>query len=259
MGIYSSAFVVQAHEADARGAASVGTICRYLQDIAALHANAIGYGFEEMQSQSYLWVLSRLTLEIDRFPMWGEQLEIETWPSGTDRLFALRDWIIYAVGAGPTREVLGRATSAWVVLSSERRTPVRIEKVSGRMDVIEDRRAIAATPPKLPAFESASWSRPIDAGYSDLDLNGHINNVRYVEWLIDALPLEHLMSRRLRRLEVNFLGEGGANDRVLVRATPALPPSSGELAPGASEFLHSAERIGDGTVLCRARTLWIPG
>jgi acyl-ACP thioesterase len=257
VAIYRSAFVVQAHEADARGAASVGTLCRYLQDIAALHASAIGYGFEDMQSQSYLWVLSRLTLEIDRFPRWGEQVEIETWPSGTDRLFALRDWIIYA--AGTERELLGRATSAWVVLSSEHRTPVRVEKVSGRMDVIEERRAIAATPPKLPALDSASWSRPVEAGFSDLDLNGHINNVRYVEWLIDALPLEHLMSRRLKRLEVNFLGEGGARDRVLVQAAPHGAALSGETAAEAAEFLHSAQRIGDGSTLCRARTLWIPG
>lgn len=246
MAVYSSEYQVYTHDADAGGNASVGALCRYLQDIAAMHAERIGYGMQEMRERASLWVLSRLEIEIDRIPRWRERVKVETWPSGTDRLFALRDWVVY----GEDGEPAARATSAWVVLSSERRTPERVESIAERIDAVTSRRAIDHTAPKVSPFEGTDWSRGISAGYSDTDLNGHINNVRYIEWLLDTLPPELRRTHHLSKLAVNFVGEGRAGELMDLRSA-----EDGSRTEQRS-FSHAASRRSDGTQLCRARSLW---
>ena len=254
MAGYSARYPIHTYESDLRGRAHFASIFRFLQDSAAAHAIEIGYGLDDMKEQASLWVLSRFLYRARRTPRWQEELEIETWPSGTERLFALRDWIIRDAEG----KQVGVATSSWVVIDIERRTPVRIERIAERMDMIEDRRVLDRNPEKLPVYDLPEVRFSTTATFADTDLNVHVNATRYVEWMFEGLPAGFREEgNELAEIEINFNGESRSGDEILIyteqESTTAHPAS-----PNSVEFHHSALRSADDSIVCRARSVWAP-
>lgn len=258
MATYTAYYPIHTYEADVAGKVTFAAIFRFLQDIAALHAGKIGYGLEDLKENESLWVLSRFLYRGVRTPLWQETLEIETWPTGTDRIFALRDWLI----RDESGKEVARATSSWVVIDIVKRTPVRVERVAGRTDVIVDRHLFERTAAKLPSCEQGEPTFRTRANFADMDLNRHVNATRYVEWMFEGLP-EGLRESggELAEIEINFNGESRAGDELAVH-TRDQPSSSTETEPeliGENDtreevFLQSVTKGGE--VVCRARSRW---
>lgn len=252
MPVFTASYPIHTYEADANGRAPFAVIFRFLQDITAVHAITIGYGLDDLKANANMWVLSRFLYRAQRVPEWQDVLEIETWPSGTDRLFALRDWIIRN-GKG---EEVATATSSWVVIDIEKRTPIRIERIADRMDVIVDRHLFDRSPAKLPAYDLANARLETTATFADMDLNGHVNSTRYVEWMFNGLPSGFLEEgNALREIEINFNGESRAGDELEV-FTDLGPTPTHRQEPEDVEFHHSVIRRIDRSIVCRARSLW---
>ena len=58
----------------------------------------------------------------------------------------------------------------------------------------------------------------VTPGYSEVDLVGHVNNARYVEWIANCFPLEQFQDQRIAWLQVNYLAEVKAGERVVTSA-----------------------------------------
>jgi acyl-ACP thioesterase len=56
---------------------------------------------------------------------------------------------------------------------------------------------------------------------SDQDMQGHVNNTRYAQWVLDAVPPESHRAHVLKDYEVNFLAETRLGDSVQVQAALA--------------------------------------
>lgn len=162
-----------------------------LQEAAWQHARRLGFAFDEADTPIF-WVLHRVRMNFRRPPRWNEMVTITTWPSGIDRLYALRE--VRIDGADGARLI--DITSAWVILDAVRRRPVRPGRHLPEDRIIPERLielpaprsgAIDPIDPERVAgqLETARWHevRP-----SDTDRNDHVNNVRYIQWLIDAAP-----------------------------------------------------------------------
>lgn len=241
MAVYSATYPIHTYEADPSGRATFAAIFRFLQDIAAEHAAATGYGLDDLKESSNLWVLSRFLYRAYRTPQWRERLQVDTWPSGTESIFALRDWEV----TDERGRRVAEATSSWVVIDSVRRTPVRIERVANRGDMVTGRRLFDRSPAKIEAIDQGEASYETRALYADMDLNGHVNSTRYLEWIFEGLPPAFREGDRvLEEIEVNFSGEGRAGDEIAVYTLPQ----------SADSFLHSVVKKDDDRVLCRART-----
>ncbi|HUX22133.1 MAG TPA: acyl-ACP thioesterase domain-containing protein [Spirochaetia bacterium] len=252
MSVFTASYPIHTYEADANGRAPFAAIFRFLQDIAAQHAVKIGYGLDDLKENAHMWVLSRFLYRAHRIPRWQEVLEIETWPSGTQRLFALRDWII----RNSSGEEVAIATSSWVVVDIEKRTPVRIERVAERLEMIVDRHLFDRSPTKLPTYDLSGLSLSTTATFADMDLNAHVNSTRYVEWMFNTLPDRFLEAGNvLREIEINFNGESRAGDELGI-FTERGPTPTHHLEPESVEFHHSVIKKIDGSIVCRARSLW---
>jgi len=77
-------------------------------------------------------------------------------------------------------------------------------------------------------------------------MHKHVNNVRYVEWILNCLPFEFLSAHILREIEINYMSEASYEDEVSV----------GYEKKGKSKFFHRIMRKRDNTEICRARTVW---
>jgi medium-chain acyl-[acyl-carrier-protein] hydrolase len=240
--IWSEAVSVRLIETDAHGTLAVGALCDYLQEAAGNHVESLGISVRHLRERHLTWLLSRLRLRIERLPSVGEPLEVRTWPTGAERLFALRDFEVLDAQGGR----IAAAVSAWLVLDTAARRPVRSQSVFDTPMNGEPRRALAEGVDKLPALESADRETSVLVRLSDLDTNDHANNARIAEWVVEGVGRDAWQRFRIRSLDIDFLAESLHGDTVSSRAA-AMPDG---------QFLHSLVRSGDGREIARARTRW---
>ena len=228
------------------GTAALPALCVYLQEAAGHHAGALGVSMRQLRETNQAWVLSHLHLALDRPPGADEAVTIATWPSGLEGLRATREFVLSVDGAE-----VGRATSRWFVIDTERRRPVRPPRSLYDLDT-PDR------PPPLPHdFDDLPGPARVDhettwtARYHDLDLNRHVNSVRYLEWALGTLPDPLLDAHRCTGLALQFRAE--ATGGTPVRTTAHL--DAGGAPKTARHALYHAETD---ALLAAARTTWAP-
>ena len=115
-------FAVRSYEIDPRGVLTLPTLCNYLQETAGNHATSFDLASDQLLAGGLAWVLIRLQVEVERFPAWREEITVETWPSGFDRLYAQRDFMVIDA----EERTVARATSQWFVMDVARRRPIRL-------------------------------------------------------------------------------------------------------------------------------------
>ncbi|MBN1783740.1 MAG: hypothetical protein JW812_02105, partial [Alphaproteobacteria bacterium] len=121
--IWTEDIIVRSYDIDQYGRLSPLPLCDFLLDAAGNHAQKLGLSLHDLQSRQYTWVLSRMILKMDIYPVWRDTITIHTWPSGIEKLFALRDFEI----TDEQNRVIGAGVSAWLVIDVESRRPVRIK------------------------------------------------------------------------------------------------------------------------------------
>jgi acyl-ACP thioesterase len=211
--IWKTTYTVRAYETDAQGVAFPHTLFNYFQVMAADHADDLELGFHHVAEKRLFWVLSRVDLFIRRYPGWRDTVSAETWPKQTHRLLALRDLAMHAADG----EELVRGTSGWLLVDLDTRRPVRPEPHLERVPRVRRPEAVTEPPAKVPPLEKALAHRVVYPGYTDTDMNGHVNSGNYVRWLLDCFPPEWHARHRLSRLSLNFLSEVRPGEEVILR------------------------------------------
>lgn len=171
------------------------------QEIAYWAAQELGFGYDSLHIHHVAWVLSRMHIRFVASPLWRDHVTLYTWHKGASGLFYLRDFDL--------KDQEGRTaiacTSSWVVINEETRHLVRPEELSHLMEVGEVDSAIAEPAPKIqfPKGAEAQLTGEHTVAFSDIDLIGHTNNVRYVVWAMDCLPYEDAV-KPMKDLYINF-------------------------------------------------------
>lgn len=238
-------FRVRSYETDPLGRLQIPILCKLLQEVAVAHASLLGVAVETLLERGTAWVLTRLHLELDRWPRGGEKIVIETWPEAMNRLQVERRFSIRTEEG----EEIGEVSTLWLILNLERRRPVRLP--TGIWDQF-DHYEIGDQPAKA---EKLAVPDPVDRELaftvrrSDVDLSAHANNTSFVEWAMEAVPDEVWSSSDLREMEIHFLAECHQGHTVRSRSQVV------EAADG-NEVRHLMVREEDGVEVARARTLW---
>jgi acyl-ACP thioesterase len=234
-------FDVHSFDADAFGLLAPAALAGYLQEAAGRSADALGFGVPELNRRGITWVLARQRLELLQPIRMGESLEVETWPSGLDRLAALRDFVLRREGVE-----VGRALTTWFALDLATRKPVRPDRFLPEERHPELEHVLPAAAP-LPGLATAEVERRFQVRFADIDLNEHVTNSSYVAWALEAVDEGCWRERRMATLDVQFLAE--CRRDASVRSRSALLPDGARL--------HAIVREADGKELARARTGWV--
>lgn len=230
--------IIRSYDVDPQARARLPVLCRYMQDAAYHHAEHLGVGYSHLSVKNMAWVLSRMRVEVERLPTWGDTAKLRTWPSGRDRLFYYRDFEI--IDANDRRLLL--ASTAWFVIDSARRERIEPEWWQGQEYPVGTK----VFDSKLGRLKSGKGQggELITVNYGDLDQNGHVNNVRYMDWVLNTLPLEFHQAHALKALDVNYLAEAVYGHEVSICTEEADP----------LHFNHSV-RV-EGADLFRAQSVW---
>ncbi len=195
---------------DFRGDVRLSHLFQWMTQLAGQHAEHLGVGFHSLQEKNLFWVLARITLEINRFPLWHEKVKLQTWPKGVHRLFAMRDFQFF----DEHDKLLAGATTAWLLLDGRSKRPQRLQGHLDHIPAKSERHGVTGFPEALQTPHSDGPCHRIRARYSHLDVNRHVNNTKYLDWILDCLELDFLNEHEASRIQLNFLAEGFFNDEV---------------------------------------------
>ena len=213
LSIYSQEFTIGSFDSDWHGNAKLTSICNYLQEIAGNHVDKIGQGIDDLSQNNHAWVLSRMKIKIMRPAKWKETIRIETFPTGIKGLFGARDFRIY----DQANEIIALASSYWLVVDLISHRPIRPHDIVKHMPIGNYSGVFEEELGKLtPLTQEAELIEEIKVHYSDIDINRHVNNVKYLKWLIDAFPSETLTEKPISELEINFLHELKLNEQIQI-------------------------------------------
>jgi len=215
MEIWTETTTVRTCETDLNGLWKPSCFFQAMQEAATHHAASWGYDFPSLLAAGHVWILSRLKVRFDDFPRYGQEVSIRTWPRGiARRVLFLRDFEL----RGADGRSLAAATSAWVLIDPASRRLLSPQALGRAVPDNDGLAALDEPLEKLGLPAGLPERLTVIAGYAAVDMLGHVNNARYVEWACDSLPLDLLRTRGLRWLQVNYLSEVRPGERVSVRA-----------------------------------------
>ncbi len=210
-------FRIRTYECRVDGSIKIFSLMQYLQEIAALHAEQLGLGFNRLSEMNGYWVLSNIRIEINRLPGRDDEVTLRTWPSGYSRTIATREF----VGKDQNGSELFRAGSEWMVLNKETNRLKNLFK----LDLNLPKTGVKALPDGLNRLEPHGDYREVDVvrvPRSSIDLNGHVNNTEYVRWGIDALSRAFKLEDNIRCVQATYLSEVFEGDELDLLATSKM-------------------------------------
>ena len=187
-------------------------------EIATLHANSWGVGYAKLIEENQAWVLSRVTIEMTRYPRVNEIYSVSTWIEDYNRHFSLRNMEFKAADGS----MLGYARTVWVVINLATRESVDISKLSYIRENVLGKECPIAPQGRL-KLQQVTRSQDHTFGYVECDLNRHVNTVRYLELLLNQFPLETYDALMVQRMEIAFTKETRYNETVKVNIDETNP------------------------------------
>jgi len=203
---------INSYHADFMQQLSPVSLFGFLQESAWRHANSKGFGYGHLAERNEFWVLAKVHVLINRMPNWTEKVRLETWGKEPELLTAYRDFEFFDANS----QSIIHATSSWHILNMQSHRPVRLSHFADGFPFM-NRHAISDKPQKilLPASNAAK-SAVFSIVPSDIDLNRHVNNTKYIQWAMDCIPLEFQEQHLLREINVNFLSESRIGENYFI-------------------------------------------
>lgn len=175
-------------------------MCR-LQEAATTHADALGFGIEDMANMGCFWVLTSMRIEVAELPLREKTFSLTTWSRGAKKLRAFRDFS----GCNENGQEIIRATSEWMVLDSKTRKPIVIDQKLNFH--AQDRCVFQDKMKRLRPGTPEKEIKSLNVGYSSLDANGHVNNTEYLRWSFDGLRPLGFNQNKVKSIRIAFLSE----------------------------------------------------
>ena len=240
--IFTQELVVTDTEIDFSGRMTMQALMTCFQNIAGLHASSLGLGFEPLRALDLAWVLVKTCIKIDTPPERGQRIKLTTWPGTTRRCYYYRYYTVEDMAGNR----LCACSSVWVIINTKTR------------DLFFDREGVLSLPippgleppvelPKRLKFpETPDETLTRRPQYSEIDINQHLNNVKYLAWICDMVGYERFEKFYLSRLYIQYSSEIKPHDTVVLSR---YHEDGGELFQGVNK---------DGQTHFQAQLHWTP-
>lgn len=203
-------FEVHYYEIDRSQKATPRAIINYLQDTAISHSTYVGHSVSTLKAANIGWVLYRWFLIMDRYPILGEKIFVETWPSGFERFHSRREFLI----KDRLCNIIGKASSIWIFFDMNKRKPVRITSGISNSYYFISETAIAEPFSKIDFNPDTYISNRFSIRRNDIDTNNHVNNICYIDWIMETLPADIYLDYQLHSLEIIYKKEVASGDII---------------------------------------------
>jgi acyl-CoA thioesterase FadM len=211
-------FSVDFFDCDTFAHLRISRLCEFFQETSLVHLRDQGFDYLSMiKKDKFTLLISRIKLRIAHLPLWGEDISISTWIKNINPEKVA--WGDYDV-----RDVQGnsiiQATASWLLIDLKDGKAVPFSEGPYRFEM---RPELNALPETIDILEPTGMPKTVlvkDVKYSDIDLNNHVNNCRYSDWVLDTISMEELRERRIRSIQLNYMQQVEYNARVALMRFP---------------------------------------
>lgn len=235
--VYRQTFVIRSYEIGADRTASIETMMNHFQETALNHvwmSGLAGDGFgatRAMSCRNLIWVVTRMQVHVEQYPAWGKVVEMDTWVTASGKNGMRRDWLVRDYKTG---QILARATSTWVMMNRKTRKLSKMpEEVRAEISpyflersAIKDENMMTQKIIRLNGNAECVRSG-LTPRRSDLDMNQHVNNVKYIGWMMESVPSSVLDGYELASMSLEYRRECGQS--AVVRSMTSLEPLGSDL------------------------------
>ncbi|MDR2498974.1 MAG: acyl-[acyl-carrier-protein] thioesterase [Tannerellaceae bacterium] len=239
----SFSFELESYLCDFNGRATLPLIGTFILQAATNHAQKRGFGFDSMSASGMAWVLSRLSIEMTEYPEHNSCIRVETWVEAVANYFTRRCFRII----NSNEITLGHALSIWAAIDLNTRQPVDIPTACPELkDYVEtDKSCPISSIARIPPLKEANPADAYIVRYSDIDINRHMNSIKYIEHVLNLFDIEMFNQNQIRKFDINYLAEGIFGDKIELYMQPPA---------GTSEYLVDSRKGADS--VCRSRIIW---
>lgn len=233
-------FTVEPQDVDFTLRSTIASLCNNVLNTAGVDAQRNGFGVDSLMKNNCSWVLSRLAVELDSRPAQFTQYTVRTWVNYDGRLLSSRNFELEDADGN----VFGRVVSQWAMINFETRRPVDLTQLAeSYMTVLSEEPSPCERPRKLHTVEpTRTFGHRI--AYSDIDFNRHVNTMRYMDMMMDMLPIETFAEDRAVRIDIHFAKESVYGQTLAVGFAESGNVSLFEI------------KSDDGAMVCRASFEW---
>jgi medium-chain acyl-[acyl-carrier-protein] hydrolase len=209
--MYEKTYVMEESLLSPKGNLRLDKLLMLVQEVVIGGSTFVGLSVETVKASHLYWVVMSYRFEIKRMPRLGETIRLQTYPGKTRSFIYPR----YINGYDEKGEVIIRAISLWALLNDETHRPVPSEQSH----------FVPAQPLSFP--DELPWPPLMRLGElksvekrrvhpSDIDFNGHMNNVRYIDFALDTEPLSFFDEHPITAFQINYSSETrvGANMEI---------------------------------------------
>jgi len=205
----SYSFQIQPQYVDFQFRVTMAALGDILLTTAGLNADDNGFGLRRLHEMQCAWVLSRMSIEMKRFPEQYETIFVETWVEEVSRANTIRNFCI----RDEKNEIIGNACSVWVMFDMISRRAKDLHTLEGIHEYATGQIGLIEKPVKLGMVEGEDYDG-FKVKYSDIDINGHVNSIRYIQWISDCFSLDCYRKCQVKRFEINYMNEMLFDDYV---------------------------------------------
>jgi len=198
---------------DFSGRMFLGHLGNQMLNAADFHSTDRGFGMKYLMSIKRSWVLSRLAIEMEEMPSQYERYSIETWVESAMKFFTSRNFCV----SDSNGRVYGYGRSIWAMIDTETRQPTDIYAIdNGAIDkwIVADKPCPIEKGGRVRMGDKAKLVHSIDINYNDIDINGHVNSVKYIEHVLDLWDIAWYCEHRLKRFEIAYVAEAHQGDKM---------------------------------------------
>ena len=211
---YESEYFVRYSEMDYKRRLKPSAFLNFLQDTATKAADIGKFGYEQIVDKGLGWYLLKYHMEFNKYPAEVQDLIIKTEARGCNKLFAQRDFEIYT----KENELLARVLSYWTLVKLEDKSIVSPSSVFEEVMRKVEKRDDDLSFNKIHQVERVDYTADFKVRFDDIDVNGHVNNMHYIVWALEALPKEYRDNHLLKTLDMVYKKEVQYGNEILTEA-----------------------------------------
>lgn len=209
--------IIQKEDVDTNSELKISALLRYLQDVGGAHADELNVGRDELIKNGNIWVVVKTDLHINRLPLLGDKIEISTHPGKDNGLIFPRFFQVY----DKHHNLLVNVITLWVIINFETRRII-IRPFGNKVFPSESDPLDLPEPEKIDVIPTSLVAKRI-ASHNEVDINNHINNSYYSDYVLDVHDSSFYQTHRVKRLSISYDKEVHENDVIELYSNKESP------------------------------------
>lgn len=196
----SKEFEINYYEIDYKKRALITTLMNYFEDVSTKQSEELGVGLDYLTKKNLGWVIYKWNVQVERYPVYGEKIKVRTIPLSSRKFYAYRKFEIL----DDKGDIIVTAESIWFLIDILKRKAIRVTEEMKQAYEIQETKIDPFNIKKIVKSKNTDFEKLFSVRYSDIDTNRHVNNVNYVVWAIETVPIKTITTCTLKKINITY-------------------------------------------------------